>query len=116
MDIVADENVPPVVIARLRAEGHRVVAIADVGSGMRDEQVLATASVGRFILLTHDRDFGELAVGRNVPVAGVILLETERLSLSAQVQQISECLAEANRQWAGFYSVIEPARVRQRPL
>ena len=61
MRIVADENVDWPVIQRLREDGHEVVAILETEPGSSDHDVLDSANVSRAILLTADRDFGELA-------------------------------------------------------
>ena len=116
MELVADENVPRPVIARLRADGHTVDAISEISAGIPDTALMHDAHQQAFILNTHDRDFGELAVHRGLPVTGVILLEVERLSLVAQVEWISKCLAAQGADWTGYFSVIEPARVRRRAL
>ena len=116
MDLLADENVPRAVIERLRAEGHAVLSVWETRAGIPDTAVLATSNAHAFVLLTHDRDFGELAIGQGLPIVGVILLETERLSLPAQVERVAACLASDDVIWTGQFSVIEPARVRRRAL
>jgi len=116
MDLVADENVPRAVVDRLRADGHAVVAISEIDAGIPDIQVMATSDARAFVLITHDRDFGELAIGRGLPITGVILLETERLSLSAQADRVSTCLERPDTDWIGHFTVIEPARIRRRVL
>ena len=68
------------------------------------------------ILLTFDKDFGELARGSALPRScGVVLFrmpmpkpEEAGLGLAA--------LIAAREDWAGNFSVIEPGRVRMRPL
>lgn len=116
MDLVADENVPRAIVERLRRDGHSVVSIAEISAGTSDLAVMAASNARQFVLVTHDRDFGELAVARALPIEGVILLETERLSLAGQTDRISRCLAEPDRQWSGHFSVVEPSRIRQRLL
>jgi predicted nuclease of predicted toxin-antitoxin system len=78
--------------------------------------VLAFAAREKRILLTFDKDFGELAKASNLPPAcGVILL---RVSLP-QPDRVGAQLAAlimARSDWAGHFSVVEPARVRMRPL
>lgn len=61
--LLADENVHPDVIAFLRETGLDVDSIAEQGKfGLPDTQVLEQATeVGR-VVLTHDSDFGGLAL------------------------------------------------------
>ena len=67
-------------------------------------------------MLTFDRDFGELAFRRRLPSSvGVILLRFPKLppkSLASAVESVLSGRAD----WAGHFSVIEPARIRMTPL
>lgn len=80
MRFLADENVSRVAIDRLRAEGLEVASITEILSGAPDNRVLETADVEGRILITEDRDFGELVVRQRMTVRGIILLELDRLS------------------------------------
>jgi len=67
MNFLADESCAGPVIRALREAGHDVVAIAEVAKGATDEQVLERAVNEKRVLITEDRDFGELVyapVGR----------------------------------------------------
>jgi hypothetical protein len=54
-------------VAALRAEGHDVVWVRVVSPGMRDPDVLAWAIREGRVLLTFDKDFGELAKASALP-------------------------------------------------
>jgi predicted nuclease of predicted toxin-antitoxin system len=116
MQLVADENVPGPVIDRLRADGHVIHAISEMSAGLHDTGVLATSHAMALVLITHDRDFGELAVRQGLPVSGVILLEVERLSLGSQIERISQCLSVPETEWVGYFTVLDPSRLRRRAL
>jgi predicted nuclease of predicted toxin-antitoxin system len=116
VDFLADENVPSAIIARLRALGLTVQAVAETRAGISDFEVLAAAGKAGLVLITQDQDFGELAILRQVPVSGIVLLELERLPLDAQCERVGECVADAQTQFAGRLTVIEPARTRYRAL
>jgi predicted nuclease of predicted toxin-antitoxin system len=82
--------------------------------GTTDPDVLASHE--ERILLTLDKDFGELARGSALPRScGVVLLRTPMPRLSDVGQQLAD-LIRARDDWAGYFSVIEPGRVRMRPL
>lgn len=116
MEFLADENVPRPVIARLRSDGIAVKSIAEISAGSPDVDVLATADQGNFILITQDQDFGELAILRQMPVSGVLLLKLGRLPLSAPVETISQLVQANIAILAGNLTVVEPSRTRVRPL
>ena len=48
-------------VARLRSEGHDVAYIPETSAGIRDDEVLARANAEDRVLLTEDKDFGDLA-------------------------------------------------------
>jgi predicted nuclease of predicted toxin-antitoxin system len=111
MRFLANENFPGAAVTALEAAGHDIVwvRIAAPGTcwhGSREERVL----------LTLDKDFGELARGSALPRScGVVLFRTPMPRPSDVGQQLAE-LITARDDWAGYFSVIEPGRVRMRPL
>ena len=60
MRIVADESVEAYVSAALRDSGHEVLEIAQLAPGISDEKVLSLALDRGELLITNDKDFGEL--------------------------------------------------------
>jgi len=116
MRFVADENVSRRVVERLRTFGFDVTLIAGALSGISDTEVLKVAEAEDRILITEDRDFGELVVRQRLDVRGVILLELDRLSNTAEADRVAEVVAANADKLLGNLIVIEPARVRIRPL
>ncbi|MDH2341168.1 DUF5615 family PIN-like protein [Bradyrhizobium sp. SSUT77] len=116
MRFLADENFPGAAVSALRLSGHDVVWIRTSAPGNSDRQVLAQAASDQRILLTFDKDFGELARGSSLPQScGIVLL---RVPMPAP-QRIGRAIADlilARTDWAGHFSVVEPGRVRMRPL
>ena len=80
MNFLADESCAGPVVRALREAGHDVVAIAEVARGATDEQVLERALNEKRVLITEDRDFGELVYARGRSSAGVILVARVKLS------------------------------------
>jgi predicted nuclease of predicted toxin-antitoxin system len=113
---LADENFPRAAVAALQAAGHDVVWVTIAAPGAEDTEVLARATREQRILLTFDKDFGELA-GRSGPVraCGVVLVSTPAPRSAEAARLLAERIAARN-DWAGHFSVIEPARVRMRSL
>jgi hypothetical protein len=65
---------------------------------------------------TEDRDFGELVVPQQLAVRGVILLELDRLSNTAEADAVAEVVSTHTGKLLGNLVVIEPGRIRIRPL
>ena len=116
MRFLANENVPGSAIAALQAAGNDVVWIRIAAPGSSDPEVLARAAREGRILLTFDKDFGELAKASALPAAcGVILVRIPMPRPDAVGQRLAD-LIMARVDWAGHFSVIEPGRVRMRLL
>lgn len=116
MRFLADENVSQHVIEGLRAAGFDVTAIGLTNPGASDSDVLATARRDGRILITEDRDFGELVVRQRLEVQGVVLLELDRLSNVAEADRVAAVVSRNVEKLSGNLLVIEPARARIRPL
>lgn len=60
MNLLADENIDRSLVERFRNDGHQVVYAAELKSGADDATILAQANDLQAVLLTEDKDFGEL--------------------------------------------------------
>lgn len=77
MRFLANENFPGAAVTALEAAGHDVAWVRIVAPGMTDPDVMAWAMRDERILLTFDKDFGELAGKSALPrTCGVVLLRT----------------------------------------
>lgn len=114
--MLANENVPMVVFSALKADGHDVIWMRDVGPGSSDDSVLALAFSEDRIVLTFDKDFGELAfrLGQQA-TPGVILLRPRLRSPDYLVRFTRAVLAQ-NHIWGGHFAVAEEGRLRLVPL
>lgn len=81
LKILADENVAPSVVEALRKEGFSVFTIYEEElSGSSDKEILKLAKKERRIVLTHDKDFGNLIHQPSLFHGGVILLRLRNQS------------------------------------
>ncbi|KAA0276351.1 MAG: DUF5615 family PIN-like protein [Anaerolineales bacterium] len=72
--LLADENVHPEVIDFLRKAGLDVISVSEQGQyGLPDSQVLQQATEAGRVVLTHDSDFGGLAL-MGVQFIGIIYI------------------------------------------
>ena len=60
MRLVADESCDFAVVSAVRSAGHDVISITERMPGAEDEQVIKLAATERRLLLTEDKDFGQL--------------------------------------------------------
>lgn len=116
MRFAANENVSPTVIRTLRAAGHDVFSTKESMAGAADDLVLRTAQTESRIVVTHDKDFGELAFRCGLPAdSGVILIRLGGAGREADIERVLEVI-QSRQDWAGNFSVAEYGRVRMRPL
>lgn len=75
MKFLLDENVDYRLTSYLTSQGHHVTSIAqEYPASVTDHEVLAIARKEKCILITNDKDFGELIFRQHLPHTGVILL------------------------------------------
>lgn len=89
LPILADENIHPGVVAALRERGCDVRTVLDVGlGGAADVAVLRAARAEARIVLTHDADFGALALRSGEPIVGIVYLRPGHIEPRAVLETI----------------------------
>jgi predicted nuclease of predicted toxin-antitoxin system len=115
MRLLANENVPGPLVRALVDAGCDVSWIRTASPGASDREVLALAIQEERILLTFDKDFGEIARAARLPAkCGVILLRVP-MPPPREIARLAVLILSGN-DWAGRFSVVEPGRIRSRPL
>ena len=112
MKFVADENLHRVIIQRLRQEGHEVIAIAETAPGIADDAVLAIAVQENALLLTEDKDFGELVFRLQLLATGIVLFRLGAASSQIKAQNIALAIQQHGTDLLGKFAVITPRTVR----
>jgi predicted nuclease of predicted toxin-antitoxin system len=116
MRLLADENVEPIVVEWLRVTRHDVLHMLEADPGAPDTVVLERARDEQRVLITYDRDFGELVFRTGAVTAGVLLL---RLSPAAPAERLVLLQARwtlfADR-LEGSFVVVADHKVRVRQL
>jgi hypothetical protein len=116
MRFLANENIPGGAVAALANAGHDVVWVSTERPGMADAEVLAWAARERRILLTFDKDFGELARSAQLPAACGVILFRIPMPAPGRAGLVLTELIGARQDWQAHFSVVEAGRVRMRPL
>lgn len=117
MSFLADENMPLPSVALLRAAGHEVASIREDSPGGSDIQVLARAVSERRMLLTLDRDFGDLIYGQGQPAPpGIVYFRFGGGILREPAERLLDILGTGEVVLEGNFTVIGRGHVRQHPL
>ncbi len=116
MELAADESVDAPIIEALRRRGYVVFSIAEQMAGATDKQVLEFANSSKALLLTGDKDFGELVFRQRLLSVGVVLVRLAGLSPTSKAELVGDVFQKMSDSFPGRFSVIGPDQVRQRPL
>ena len=114
MKLLADESVDRQIVERLRQNGHDVAYIAEMEPGISDEIVLQRANQNEAILVTVDKDFGELTFRQKLIHHGVVLIRLSGLSNQVKAEIVADALRERGAQFMSAFSVISPGMIRVR--
>ena len=115
MNIVADENVDHPIVEALREAGHSVSYVAEMESGISDERVLSSANEEKAILITADKDFGELYFRQHRLSTGVVLLRLSGLSGTKKSEIVCSTFKNHGKELRNSFAVVTPAGIRIHP-
>jgi len=113
---LADENVPAETVEAIRQAGHDVKWIKELSPGADDSSVLVMSSAEDRVLVTFDKDFGEMAFRQGKrATCGVILMRPRLRSPMLLAQFVLTVLAQPIA-WKGHFSVAQEGKLRVIPL
>lgn len=115
MKFLADENIPLLVVEQLQQEGVDVISQSIVTPGATDEDILIRAVMEQRVLITLDKDFGELIFKSQKKSSGIILLRIYPQS-DKYIYKLLRKLLALNINFLQSFCVVEPHRVRVIPL
>jgi predicted nuclease of predicted toxin-antitoxin system len=117
MRLLADENVPAPSVAHLRAAGHDVAYVLEERPGIPDPEVAAWGHAEGRVVVTFDRDLGELLVRRGAPAPpGLVLLRFVPTTPTHAGEVVAALAARSDLTLVGRLTVVDSQKVRQRPL
>lgn len=114
MNLLADEGVDLPIVDKLRQDGHAVAYIAEMSPGIDDDTILRQANADKALLLTLDKDFGELVFRQGLVHAGVILIRLAGLQPETKANIVAAAIREHETELLDSFSVISPGSMRIR--
>ena len=113
---LADENIQDVIVEHLRAAGEDILTVAELDLSAADPLVVGHALAHNRLLLTADKDFGDLVVRQKQAIPGVVLLRLHAVPLIERAVIIITVIEQLGPRLSGSFTVIHRDRVRIRPL
>jgi predicted nuclease of predicted toxin-antitoxin system len=114
LNFIADESVDKPIVEALRGKDYIVGYVAEMEPGISDDVVLDLANRENAILLTSDKDFGELVFRLRRLSSGVVLIRLSGLSPTRKADIVVSFITKYLEQLIGFFSVITPTGIRIR--
>jgi predicted nuclease of predicted toxin-antitoxin system len=114
VNLLADESIDRQIVERLRQDGHRVPFVAEMEPGISDNVVLDHANQDGAMLLTADKDFGELVFRQHRISLGVILARLFGLSPDRKAEIVADAIRKHSAELPHSFTVITPSSVRIR--
>ena len=114
MKFLADESIDRQIVERLRQEGHTVLYVAEMEPGLADDAVLETASRERIVLLTADKDFGDLVFRLKRLSAGVVLIRLAGLTPDKKASIVTSVISKHSQELVKAFTMITPTGIRIR--
>ena len=114
MTLLVDVCTGKAVAEALRNLGFDTAFVADRDPTMPDSDILAWAVAEQRLVVTSDKDFGELVFLSGLPHAGVLLLRLDRVRTAEKVQVINDIFTKYRDQLPGRFSVYQDGRLRIR--
>jgi predicted nuclease of predicted toxin-antitoxin system len=111
---VADENIDKEIVDRLRADGHNVVYIADDDGGIDDQTVLDRSLRFDGVLLTADKDFGDLVFRQRLLHSGVLLIRLAGINSDVKAGLVAATFDQHGEELSSGFAVLNKRSLRFR--
>ena len=112
MNFVADENIDTEIIDHLGNAGYEIFSISEEFPGVPDEDVIKITNKHNAILLTADKDFGELVFRKGEVIKGVVLVRIFGVSQQEKTQMILNASNSHAGDFDERFTVISKKKIR----
>ncbi len=110
--VLADESVDFRIVSYLRENGYEIVAIVEIHPSMSDADVLSLANETDLVLLTEDKDFGELSYRLRRPNPGILLVRMSGVPIEEKIEKIYHVMKSYFSELKGKFTVVSKDKVR----
>jgi predicted nuclease of predicted toxin-antitoxin system len=114
MKFLADECVDYQIIDLLRKNSYELLYIPEMDPGISDKEVFDISNKESAVLITADKDFGELVFRQGKTNSGVILLRLSGLPLNVKAEVVLSAIDRYHDEMINNFTVITPETIRIR--
>lgn len=116
MKFLADECCGAHLVKQMREHGYDVLYVKEEAPGITDTEVLKRAYSEQRVLITEDKDFGELVFRLKRKVYGIILLRFRISERDKKWKRLEELIQRRPAELSNNFIVIDVQKFRFRPL
>ncbi len=113
---LADENFDNRIVLALRELGHQIYTIIELEGGISDDKVIELANELKAIILTEDKDFGELTYRLQKGSQGIILVRLNGVNIDQKIELLKHVLKSHLSELRNSFTVINKTKVRIKEL
>jgi predicted nuclease of predicted toxin-antitoxin system len=113
---LANENVPVEAVEAAPQAGHDLAWIAELSPGDGDDRVLARSVADNRVLVTFDKDFGEMAFRQGASASSGVILLRPRLRSPDYLARFMVAVLGQSIAWEGHFCVAQEGKLRVVPL
>lgn len=114
MKFLADENIDQQIVQVLRDRGHEVLYVAEMERGVDDDFLSDLTNKEGAVLVTADKDFGEIVFRQGRVLHGVVLLRLYGIGSLEKASIVAAAVDEHALELPRSFTVISPATIRIR--
>jgi predicted nuclease of predicted toxin-antitoxin system len=116
MKFLADANISQEMIRMIRGLGHDCADASIIPPRMMDVDVLKMAAADDRVVVSADKDFGELVFVHGIPSPGVVLIRVRLATESDRVERVRSVWPAVVSRLPGSFLTITAKGLRARPL
>lgn len=116
MILVADESVDFGIVTILRQKGFKIISIVEQYSGIKDEDVIKISKENNCLLITEDKDFGELTYRLKLQHKGILLIRLSDLTRIKRIEFAAKMIEKYFDKTTNAFSVLTKSGIRIKNL
>lgn len=114
--IIIDENVDQVLVDRLASKKYKIIPIREYKPGISDREVIELAKLKKGLVITEDKNFGELVFSYDIKDCSVIFLRYDKIDYDHIEKNILKLLEVYYENPGHFFITITKRKIRIRKI